>query len=1717
MWIRRYTIGKDENGLPIKTVVNIAHIGEWTYVGKNMGERRITATVNSPVTIDFLIDDFIEIEIGHGVDMRVFGLEQENYSIKERFYIYSIPSVKKIASPGSAGNAFEYTLTFEPRQRELAHVMMRDTLEFEQSSNYLYSGFGDFVFYGGAKTMAMRIDNVLRKYLDDRRADDADFDSSFTEGDTYNGYWNIMCSDAVDETKNTLLEKFQYTFSNNNVMEALMMLTKEDNVNTNFFVIGRNIFIGYKMNIVKALDNDKNVTDNPYIFQYGKTSHYKPGYGKGGLFSITKTINDNVPVNKLYVYGGNRNLNRFYCADRIKTGRYVDKLMLPSFSEDGRTDYILSQRGIKKYGVHEGVKTFENIYPSLRYINHETLEGIKYVIKIMGSGAEDDPDVDGFSTITDDGNNAPLARIQCYRVEETINTEGKKINTLVKSWPDRPIAVFIHALNVDSKRVMCVLYTSESEQLQHDPKMPTDKNGNSIVGSCFCVHDNGFPNLHDIELTNRTDWFENINNTSKSDDEVREIVLNQINYTDTFWVSDVYYFESYDQTNFSRNGVSAYCYARYPKTDYSAVNSVIAVGRIKDVDTWMSVNTENMQSEFDLYIGDIGFKINEQTPFGDNVWLIDGTFTISILDGKLGGTEFDVSCKNGSEIDENVVPAYKTDGSYNELFVEGADDKDIAQAALAKGAMWRIRCKRDESKFDSYGIVLPTKNLNLSEGDQFIFLNIHMPDIYIEAAENKMYNEAIKYLNENDHDDVQYAVESDKIRMQQLPELALQLREGMRVRLKDDDIYISTDNEEQTLVDASATGTVREMVFEPTTLDSYYPVSNNSETNGRSIVIMDDTKDSSGNRIYKTGTAYIPYESREITDLVLTYESYYTVVFKQYTYKGRVKLNIISQHAVADRSNYFGNGNTALCTQLRFVFDVENSFTIIESETGKITKDNVYQFGYNKEIYVDFGYPFGVLTENAIDTLVDCVENHVVSDFSGDEVIVYDRKTSIQFRGSKYYTVQVELPKNGEGGEAEGTPGGLRYADTISYLKYKFAIVSNSNKAYIPECEETILFANDAIVRKMYRFLLPDNFNDYQSNYIGFYVTRDGVNSFAQFKVMSVVESNTDGAGNMLPYVDLTIDQLTIKYISSSDNRIRKEDENEYVYREIQMTLKEQKVASSWATLRNDVRNAQVVAEQANAVSGNSAIEARRRFSDLRTLRESIFDPDGKCKDTFLQTMMMQVGADSMNYSLDNTYVHTDSMNNIVIGDHNDDSQFGIQIGADVLHHYVFTDGSQGGKWAISRMDSMKIIDMDAVNYIYLKCEKNGSNGEWHISESQLSADSGGDYYYFHYGIVYDMGDGVRIIETRGNAYMYGDNIICGRISTIDGGSYFDLNRNVLKLGDGLEYKNGVLNVGSSLKSDKIGMIITNVLKLLESGVNKAGLSGVENDGVLLWAGGTYEEAKTASGSESYESQEGKPIAVLLKPDGTGKIGIFRINEDTISVVVNDNERILITSGELENNLPESVSYNLKYPSSGTDVFVGLQGSTFKFFDTTAAVRPKKGTLMVQRYRLNISELYAEKNGAQVAKSVTIQYALVNTTNNSIIGEICSATITTDATNKNSLSLFENKKTIFDVPENTPLKLCLHVVSDSDVIVRFNYSIKSEGSFAEEYVPKTIIASDGLASIADANHYFRVKNNKNGQMVQFKGIGFAPDVLDYGEGSIYRDEEGIIRCKTQQF
>ena len=83
--------------------------------------------------------------------------------------------------------------------------------------------------------------------------------------------------------------------------------------------------------------------------------------------------------------------------------------------------------------------------------------------------------------------------------------------------------------------------------------------------------------------------------------------------------------------------------------------------------------------------------------------------------------------------------------------------------------------------------------------------------------------------------------------------------------------------------------------------------------------------------------------------------------------------------------------------------------------------------------------------------------------------------------------------------------------------------------------------------------------------------------------------------------------------------------------------------------------------------------------------------------------------------------------------------------------------------------------------------------------------------------------------------------------------------------------------------------------------VVNAGISGIEDDNVLLWGGGTYEEAVAASKSVNYYKNGTTPITSLLKKDGQGKIGIFKIGEEKVEINVPNNGLISIdasNSGE---------------------------------------------------------------------------------------------------------------------------------------------------------------------------------------------------------------------------
>jgi hypothetical protein len=117
------------------------------------------------------------------------------------------------------------------------------------------------------------------------------------------------------------------------------------------------------------------------------------------------------------------------------------------------------------------------------------------------------------------------------------------------------------------------------------------------------------------------------------------------------------------------------------------------------------------------------------------------------------------------------------------------------------------------------------------------------------------------------------------------------------------------------------------------------------------------------------------------------------------------------------------------------------------------------------------------------------------------------------------------------------------------------------------------------------------------------------------------------------------------------------------------------------------------------------------------------------------------------------------------------------------------------------------------------------------------------------------------------------------------------------------DYLTRVLKDGST--DIEGGLVMTNVLALKDIQVNPdgttteqvtAGMSGVKDDNVLMWGGGTYEEAVNASSGiyGEYNKSDGKPITSLLKKDGKGKIGIFKIDDTHAVVTVPEQGSILI-------------------------------------------------------------------------------------------------------------------------------------------------------------------------------------------------------------------------------
>lgn len=245
---------------------------------------------------------------------------------------------------------------------------------------------------------------------------------------------------------------------------------------------------------------------------------------------------------------------------------------------------------------------------------------------------------------------------------------------------------------------------------------------------------------------------------------------------------------------------------------------------------------------------------------------------------------------------------------------------------------------------------------------------------------------------------------------------------------------------------------------------------------------------------------------------------------------------------------------------------------------------------------------------------------------------------------------------------------------------------------------------------------------------------------------------------------------------------------------EYTVTLSDNPVATTLDRVQDNITD---IEQNITANKIDGIKEARRRAIELQLLKSNIFDPDGDIKDTFLQTMMLQIGANSMNYQMGKT-TGRPRLNNMSF------TNTSIKLGADDVIHFAYGAGEEAtSAWHIENSFSGTGLIENNTYFVAIKASRDNLSAEWIVDENTYGVESIPGYYIFNFGILSAVTDGVRFFsETRGNIYAYGDELTAGVISSIDRYSWFNLNTGDFQLynkntGAGLQFKEGTLTLGT--------------------------------------------------------------------------------------------------------------------------------------------------------------------------------------------------------------------------------------------------------------------------------------------------------------------------------
>jgi hypothetical protein len=195
------------------------------------------------------------------------------------------------------------------------------------------------------------------------------------------------------------------------------------------------------------------------------------------------------------------------------------------------------------------------------------------------------------------------------------------------------------------------------------------------------------------------------------------------------------------------------------------------------------------------------------------------------------------------------------------------------------------------------------------------------------------------------------------------------------------------------------------------------------------------------------------------------------------------------------------------------------------------------------------------------------------------------------------------------------------------------------------------------------------------------------------------------------------------------------------------------------------------VKQETVVIDKTNVEQARRAAVNLRSLENSIFDTDGmfdvdKFNVGVLKAALGIFGAASSNFILKGVYVNVNYQGN----------PNSVNISQGTLSHLEIKGANGSGDWIMAASTQTGLVPA-SLYYIYAKCSRSSQSGTFVITTTQYKYDQDPSFYYFLMGVVYPVNGTYRDSDmSYGISSINGNRIKTGRIESVDGLTWFDLN-----------------------------------------------------------------------------------------------------------------------------------------------------------------------------------------------------------------------------------------------------------------------------------------------------------------------------------------------------